>query len=78
MGRQENADLEKAVTKYGEVSVKLLGGEKTVEKLKTMSTMGGQPDAVLAWLLVSRIDIIEKELKERIQRNHKLKSNSIH
>ncbi len=65
LGRQENADLEKAVTKYGEVSVKLLGGEKTVEKLKTMSTKGGQPDAVLAWLLVSRIDIIEKELKEK-------------
>ncbi len=65
LGRQENADLEKAVTKYGDVSVKLLGGEATIEKLKAMSTKGGQPEAVLAWLLVSRIDIIEKELKEK-------------
>ena len=65
LGRQENADLEKAVTKFGEVSVKLLGGEETIEKLKDMSTKGGQPQAVLAWLLVSRIDIIEKELKEK-------------
>lgn len=63
LGQQENADLEKAVAKYGEVSVDLNGPEKTISKLRDMSSKAFQPDAVKAWLLVLRIDIIEKELK---------------
>jgi len=59
LGRQENADLEKAIAKYGDVSVDLNGAPKTIEKLKSMQTKGGQPDSVQAWLLVLRVDIIE-------------------
>jgi TolA-binding protein len=64
LGRQENADLEKAITKYGDVSVDLNGAEPTINKLKAMATKGGQPDSVQAWLLVLRVDIIEKELEK--------------
>ncbi|NCG26255.1 MAG: tetratricopeptide repeat protein [Verrucomicrobiales bacterium] len=64
LGRQENADLEKAVAKYGNVSIKLFGEDKTIQKLKEMATKPGQPQAVLAWLLVSRVDILEKIKKD--------------
>ncbi len=68
LGRQENADLEKAIAKYGDVSVELNGAEATIQRLKDMATKGGQPDAVQAWLLVSRIDIIEKEFEDGAQK----------
>ena len=64
LGRQENADLEKAVTKFGNVSIKLFGEQKTIQKLKDMATKPDQPQAVLAWLLVSRVDILEKIKKD--------------
>jgi tetratricopeptide (TPR) repeat protein len=74
LGQQENADLEKAVAKYGEVSVELDGAEATIEKLKVMGRKAFQPDAVKAWLLVSRIDIIEKELEEGPKANAEIKT----
>ena len=64
LGRQENADLEKAFNRYGEVSIKLFGEEKTIQKLKDMATKPGQPQAVLAWLLISRVDILGKIQKD--------------
>jgi tetratricopeptide (TPR) repeat protein len=64
LGQQENADLEKAVTTYGKFAVELNGADETIDKLKTMGRKPFQPDAVKAWLLISRIDIIEEELEE--------------
>ena len=69
LGRQDNADLEKAISKYGDVSVELSGAEATIQKLKDMATKGGQPDAVQGWLLVLRVDIIEKDFESGAKKN---------
>ena len=74
LGRQENADLEKAITKYGDVSVDINGAENTIAKLKAMATKGGQPDSVQAWLLVLRVDIIEKEMEKGEAANAQIKT----
>ncbi len=63
LGRQENADLEKAISKYASVSVELNGAEQTIAKFKEMGRKPFQPEALKAWLLVLRIDVIQEEME---------------
>ena len=69
LGQQQNADLEKAMAKYSEVAVELNGAEPTIDKLKLMARKGFQPDAVKAWLLVTRIGVIEEEMEKGAKAN---------
>ncbi len=63
MGKDENVDLEKAITTYGKFYTEYLGADKLIARIKELREEPNLGSRVQAWLLILYVDTADEEFE---------------